>query len=300
MTATGVELRGLTKTFNGPGRPVQAVRGIDVSIAPGETVALLGPNGAGKSTTIDMLLGLLEPDAGTVSLSGLESTSAIAAGKVGAMLQTGSLIPNLSVRELVAMMAALYPSPLDVDETLHLCGIEAFAAQRTQKLSGGQTQRVRFALALVSNPDLLVLDEPTVAMDVEGRRAFWATMREFAGRGKTVVFATHYLEEADDFADRAVLLAHGTVVADGPTTEIKARVGARSIRATLPGVGDDELAALPGVVAVARRGDAVELRCADSDAALRALLTTYAGAHDVEVAGAGLEEAFLELTGDEA
>jgi hypothetical protein len=170
------------------------------------------------------------------------------------MLQTGGLLRDLTVRELVSMMAALYPRPLGIDEVLDLTGLQGAAAQRTEKLSGGQAQRVRFACALVSNPDLLVLDEPTVAMDVEGRHAFWATMREFASRGTTIVFATHYLEEADDFADRAVLMAHGLVVADGPTTEIKARVGSRTIRATLPDVPDGALLALAGVAMVQRRG----------------------------------------------
>ena len=165
---TGIDLQGLVKTFRTPNGPVRAVRGVDIAIAPGETVALLGPNGAGKSTTIDMLLGLAEPDAGTVSLFGGTPADAIAAGRVGAMLQTGGLLRDLTVRELVSMMAALYPRPLGVDEVLELTGLQSTAAQRTEKLSGGQAQRVRFACALVSNPDLLVLDEPTVAMDVEG------------------------------------------------------------------------------------------------------------------------------------
>jgi ABC-2 type transport system ATP-binding protein len=266
----------------------------------GETVALLGPNGAGKSTTIDMMLGLLAPDDGAVSLFGRSPADAVAAGAVGAMLQTGSLIRDLSVRELVTMMASLYPKPLAVEEVLELTGASEFASQRTQKLSGGQTQRVRSAVALVSNPQLLVLDEPTVAMDVEGRHAFWHTMREFATRGKTIVFATHYLEEADAYADRAVLMARGRVVADGPTNEIKAMVGTRTIRATLPGVELDALAGLAGVSSADRRGEAVVLTCADSDQAIRALLAAYPGARDIEIIAAGLEEAFLTLTGDAA
>jgi ABC-2 type transport system ATP-binding protein len=294
---TGIRLQGLVKTFRTPSGPVRAVRGVDIDIAPGETVALLGPNGAGKSTTIDMLLGLAEPDAGSVDLFGGTPHEAIAAGRVGAMLQTGALLRDLTVRELVGMMASLYPRALGIDEVLDLCGLQAASEQRTEKLSGGQAQRVRFACALVSNPDLLVLDEPTVAMDVEGRHAFWATMRSFAARGTTIVFATHYLEEADAFADRAVLMAHGRVVADGPTTEIKARVGSRTIRATLPGADEDALRALPGVAVVERRGVAVTLRCMDSDRAIRALLAAFPAASDLEISGAGLEEAFLELTG---
>ena len=297
--ASEIRLRGLRKSFRGPRGQIEAVRGIDVDIVAGETVALLGPNGAGKSTTIDMLLGLLPPDEGAVSIFGRSPTQAIADGAVGAMLQTGDLIRDLSVRELIAMMASLYPAPLAVEEVLELTGAGEFAAQRTQKLSGGQTQRVRFAVALVSNPELLVLDEPTVAMDVEGRRAFWTTMREFAARGRTILFATHYLEEADVYADRAVLMAHGRIVADGPTTEIKAMVGLRTIRATLPDVEADALAALPGVASAERRGEAIVLTCSDSDAAIRALLAAHPDARDIEISSAGLEEAFMLLTGDE-
>jgi len=289
----GIELSGLVKSYGA----VRAVRGIDISVAAGETVALLGPNGAGKSTTIDMLLGLLDPDGGTVSVFGKTPSAAIDAGSVGAMLQTGALIRDLTVRELVAMMASLYPKPLEVDAVLELTGLTEVAAQRTQKLSGGQTQRVRFAVALVSNPELLVLDEPTVAMDVEGRHAFWTAMREFASRGKTVVFATHYLEEADAYADRVVLMAFGKIVADGPPTEIKAMVGTRTIRATLPDADLVVLGELAGVSHAERHGETVILNCSDSDAAIRTLLASFPEARDLEISGAGLEEAFLQLTG---
>jgi ABC-2 type transport system ATP-binding protein len=295
-SAGGVELRALAKSFPGPDGPIEAVRAIDVTIAAGETVALLGPNGAGKSTTIDMMLGLLVPDAGAVSVFGRSPSQAVAQGLVGAMLQTGALIRDLSVGELVTMMASLYPAPLAVEGVLDLTGVGEIADQRTNKLSGGQTQRVRFAVALVSNPELLVLDEPTVAMDVEGRRDFWATMRAFAARGKTIVFATHYLEEADAYADRAVLMARGSIVADGPPTEIKAMVGTRTIRATLVDMDEHALAGLPGVNSAERRGEAIVLVCSDSDAAIRALLGTYPQARDIEIVAAGLEEAFVELT----
>jgi ABC-2 type transport system ATP-binding protein len=291
-----IEIQGLAKSFRTPRGPVHAVRGIDVSIERGETVALLGPNGAGKSTTIDMLLGLLDPDAGSATVFGRSPRDAVGAGAIGAMLQTGAVIRDVTVRELIAMMASLYPHPLPVEEVLGLVGLHELADRRTEKLSGGQTQRVRFATALVCDPELLVLDEPTVAMDVEGRRSFWTTMREFTSRGKTVLFATHYLEEADDYADRAVLMAEGRVVADGPTTEIKARVGNRVIRATLPGVAAETLAALSGVSAAERHGEAVMLRCTDSDAAIRALLAAHPSVRDIEITGAGLEDAFRELT----
>jgi len=293
---SGIVLNGLRKSFG----DVRAVDGIDVAIAPGETVALLGPNGAGKSTTIDMLLGLTKPDAGTVTVFDRTPEGAVDAGAVGAMLQTGSLIRDLTVRELITMMASLYREPMPVGDVLALSGLDGIADRRTQKLSGGETQRTRFAVALVSDPELLILDEPTVAMDVESRHAFWTSMRAYAERGRTVLFATHYLEEADDYADRAVLMAHGRIVADGPPTEIKAMVGSRSIRATLPDVSLSELADLPGVTRADRRGEAIVLTCNDSDAAIRALLTRYPAARDLEISGAGLEEAFLMLTGNGA
>jgi ABC-2 type transport system ATP-binding protein len=223
-------------------------------------------------------------------------TAAVDAGLVSGMLQTGWLIRELSVREIVTMMASLYPHPLAVDEAMTLAGVRDLADRRTHKLSGGQTQRVRFALAIVSNPDLLVLDEPTVSMDVESRHEFWRAIRSFAGRGKTVVFATHYLDEADASADRIVLMAGGSIVADGPATEIKSKVGMRTIRATLPDVDIGELACIPGVHDAQRHGDAVELTGTGSDAVLRHVLDRYPTVRDIEVRGAGLEEAFLELT----
>ena len=278
---------------------VRAVRSVDLTIDRGQTVALLGPNGAGKSTTIDMVLGLTRPDAGSVTLFGRSPAGAVAAGLVGGMLQTGSLLPGLTVRELVTLIASLYPRPLPVDEALTLTGTAELARRPAARLSGGQMQRVRFAGLLAANPDLLLLDEPTVALDVEGRHEFWAAMREVVASGKTVIFATHYLEEADAFADRIVVMARGRVVADGPATEIKARVGGRTIRATLPGVGVTQLAVLPGVLSADRRGDAVVLACTDAEATLRALLGQFPDIRDIEVRAAGLEDAFLALTGDD-
>jgi ABC-2 type transport system ATP-binding protein len=292
--AGGIVLSRLSKSYG----QVRAVQSIDLAVAAGETVALLGPNGAGKTTTIDMMLGLTRPDAGTVSVFGRTPEAAVRAGWVGGMLQTGSLLEHLKVRELVSLMASYYPHPLDVADVLRLTGADEFADQLTTKLSGGQAQRVRFAAALVGDPDLLVLDEPTAGIDVAGRHEFWQAMRAVAGRGKTVLFATHYLEEADAYADRIVLIARGRIIADGPATEIKARAGARMIRATLPGGDPAVLGALPGVVSADRHGDAVLLSCSDADTALRALLGSFPAARDIEVRGGSLEEAFLELTAD--
>ncbi len=296
LAGCGVVAKGLHKSYG----PVTAVRGVDLVVRRSETVALLGPNGAGKTTVIDIVLGLLRPDAGEVHVLGLAPADAVRAGLVGGMLQVGSLTRDLTVRELVDMVAGLYPAPLRVEDVLKATGLSEVADRYTQDLSGGQAQRARFAVAVVGDPALLVLDEPTVALDVEARREFWASMRAVAARGKTVLFATHYLEEADAFADRVVLMARGQIVADGTPNEVKAKVGTRTIRATLPGPAVDELVTLPGVAGAERRGDDVVLQCSDSDTALRVLLYRYPGARDIEVRGGSLEEAFLELTSDEA
>ena len=288
-----VRLTGLHKSF---GR-IQAVGRVDLTIAPGEVVAVLGPNGAGKSTIIDLILGLTEPDGGSVAVFGSDPTTAVRAGRVGAMLQSGALLPDVTVRELVSTFAALHRQPMPVAEALRRAEITDIAGQQTTKLSGGQAQRVRYALALVPDPDLLILDEPTVAMDVEVRRTFWSSMREFTDTGRTVLFATHYLEEADDFADRVVVLSNGRIVADGTGAQIKATVTGRTIGAVVS-ADPEMLALLPGVTAVERKGPRYLLRCKDSDAALRAMLTRFGDVRDIEISAGNLEDAFLELTSD--
>jgi ABC-2 type transport system ATP-binding protein len=246
-----------------------------------------------------MLLGLTPPDRGCVELFGRSAREAVEEGLVAAMLQAGALIRDVTVRELVELVASLYPDPLGVDEAMDLAGVRAIADHRTNGLSGGQAQRARLALAVVADPALLVLDEPTVGLDVQSRRSFWDSMRAFAARDRTVVFATHYLEEADAYADRVVLMAAGRIVAEGSTTEIRSQVGGRTIRATLDSIEDESLARLPGVAEVDRRGDVVVLTCADSDAAIRALLDAHPRARDIEIESAGLEDAFIELTAAE-
>nr|WP_218857560.1 ABC transporter ATP-binding protein [Leifsonia soli] len=289
-------MSGLRKTFGA----LTAVDGVDLSIRPGEVVALLGPNGAGKSTTIDLALGLARPTAGGVELFGAPPRDAVAAGRVGAMLQGGALLPTLTVAESVALVAAAHRHPLSVAEALDRARCTEIARQRVSKLSGGQLQRARFAVAVVSDPDLLFLDEPTAAMDVEARRTFWQSMRAFTAAGRTVVFATHYLDEADEYADRIVMMARGRIVADGTPAEVKAVVSGRRIRATAAfpetPASTAALAALPGVRSADRHGDVLTLISDDSDATLRALIPTHDDIHDIEVTAHTMDEAFLALT----
>jgi ABC-2 type transport system ATP-binding protein len=292
--APAVHLAGVTKDFG----DVHAVRGIDLSLQPGEIVAFLGPNGAGKTTTIDMVLGLSHPSSGTVEVLGMQPRQAIARGLVSAVMQTGGLLKDLTVRETVQYTASLFADTAPVDQVLATAGIESIAGRRVGACSGGEQQRLRFAMALLPDPALLLLDEPTTGMDVEGRRAFWAAIRADAEKGRTVLFATHYLEEADQYADRIVLISHGRIVADGTGSEIKARAAGRTVRATLPGADAAALSRLPGVESVDVRGDAVYVHARDTDAVARHLLTETA-AHDLEITARGLEDAFLSLTGDQ-
>lgn len=293
-----VRLSGLKKHYG----PVRAVDGVDLTIAPGEVVALLGPNGAGKSTTVDMILGLSKPDAGEVTVFGKTPGDAVRAGMIGAMLQGGALLDDLTVRETVRMVAKLHRTPMPLAQALASAGIEDIADRRANKLSGGQKQRVRFAVALVSDPDLLVLDEPTAAMDVGTRREFWKSMYSFTDTGRTVLFATHYLEEAEEFADRVVVMRSGRVVADGSVAQVRALAGGRTIRAVLLGATEATerlVATLPALTGFELRGDRVAICSSDSDTTLRALMAAVPAVRDIEIGAVGLEGAFLSLTSDD-
>ncbi|GHE63924.1 ABC transporter ATP-binding protein [Streptomyces longispororuber] len=299
--ADAVRFDAVTKSYG----DVRAVDGLSLTLRPGETVALLGPNGAGKSTTLDLLLGLKRPDSGTVGVFGTGPREAIAAGRVGAMLQSGGLMDEVSVRELVRLACALHPRPYRVHDVLAHAGITQLADRRVDKLSGGQEQRVRFALATAGANDIIVLDEPTTGMDVSARQAFWATMREQADQGRAVLFATHYLEEADAIADRVLVLHRGRLLADGTAAEIKARAGARKVSFDLDELraGDGGAAAglrrLPFVTALDVSGHTVRLQSADADATVHALYGLGLYPRNLEVADLGLEQAFVAITAAE-
>ncbi|MET9504623.1 ABC transporter ATP-binding protein [Streptomyces sp. NPDC006259] len=282
---------------------VRAVDGLSLVLRPGETVALLGPNGAGKSTTLDLLLGLKQADSGTVRVLGTGPREAIVAGRVGAMLQSGGLMDEVTVAELVALACSLHPRPYRTADVLARAGITKIADRKVDKLSGGQAQRVRFALATAGDSDLIVLDEPTTGMDVTTRRAFWDTMREQADQGRTVLFATHYLEEADAIADRVVVLHRGRLLADGTAAEIKAKAGARRIsfdldgeNGTTGGVEESALRELPFLTALTVTGRTVRIQSTDADATVHALYGLGLYPRNLEVAGLGLEQAFVALT----
>ncbi|MDK0521990.1 ABC transporter ATP-binding protein [Streptomyces sp. ML-6] len=276
---------------------VRAVDGLTLELHPGETVALLGPNGAGKSSTLDLLLGLRTADSGTVRVFGTTPQAAVAEGRVGAMLQTGGLMEDVTVEELVRLGCSLHPRPHSVGEVMSRAGIAQIADRMVNKLSGGQEQRVRFALATAGANDLIVLDEPTTGMDVTARQAFWATMREQAEQGRTVLFATHYLEEADAIADRVLVLHKGRLLADGTAAEIKAKAGARRISFELADPVDEAaLRGLPFLAALDITGNRVRIQSHDTDATVHAIYGLGLRPRELEVAGLGLEQAFVAIT----
>ncbi len=306
-----IEITDLTRGVGSGDRRVQAVAGIDLTVARGEIVALLGPNGAGKTTTIDMLLGLSDPDSGTVHVLGQRPRQAVAAGRLSALLQTGGLLSDLTVAETVEVIASFHSARTRVPEVMERTALAPIAGRRVSKCSGGEQQRVKFALALLPDPDVLVLDEPTTGMDVVARRRFWEVMHEEAGSGRTIVFATHYLEEAEQFAQRTVVMNHGRIVADGATAQLRASLGGRTITALLPRhetarAADEILARLSesGLLDDVRESDVdvdaaegrLRVRTPRSDAFAARLLEL--GAHDLEIIAPTLETAFADLTKD--
>lgn len=300
--ASSIHLQGVHRTFTSPDPEVgevHAVDGIDLDVRPGEIVSLLGPNGAGKTTTLDMVLGFTRPSSGSISVFGLEPQEAILSGRVAAVLQTGGLLRDLTVRETVELVASTHRSPQSTDEVIDRAGLGDIQQQRVQSCSGGEQQRLRFALALLGDPDLLVLDEPTTGMDVAARHEFWATMRSEAERGRTIVFATHYLQEAEDFAQRTVLMAAGRIVADGPTDEIRRHASSRRLSVRIDSDRIDavrsELSALPAVRSVTAEHGRLVLETHESDDLARRLLGSLGGS-DLEIEAASLEHAFIQLT----
>ncbi len=293
---TVVSFEGVSKSYGS----TRALDGCSFQLRRGETVALLGPNGAGKSTAVNILLGLRRPDAGSVSVLGMEPRRAALAGDVGALLQSSGLPPGVRVREVVELARRLSPHPAPVAGIMAKAGLEEIADRFVDGLSGGQAQRVRYALGIAGDPVVLFLDEPTVGMDVETQQAFWADVREHAALGRTVLFATHYLHEAESTADRIVVLRGGRVVADGSPSAIKAVAGLRRIRFLLPEATTRQLDDLPGVQRVEYRGEIVTLESADADATVVALCRREVPFRELEVGGADLEAAFLALTSEGA
>ncbi|HEX5416763.1 MAG TPA: ABC transporter ATP-binding protein [Chloroflexota bacterium] len=286
----------MTKVFG----DVKALNGVSLRVDRGEAVAVLGPNGAGKTTAISLMLGLRSPTTGRAALFGRDPRDLASRRRVGVMLQESGMPATIKVREAIELFRRLYPAPLSISSALEAANLESKANARIGNLSGGQRQRLYFALAIVGDPDVLFLDEPTVGLDVESRRSFWEQVAAMLRRGKTLVLTTHYLDEADALANRIVVIDHGEVVAEGSPSAIKRRVGGKKVRfrnLQSPGPNDAYFLGLPGVERISRSAEGLELFAREPEAALARIFADDVAIGDLEVVGAGLEEAFITLTG---
>jgi ABC-2 type transport system ATP-binding protein len=289
-----VRLAGVHKSYG----TVRALDGLNLEIPQRAIVALLGANGAGKTTSIRLMLGLAGADAGTARLFGARPADAVAAGQVGAMLQDAELMAGVTVSGLLRCLGGLYPQPLDLETAIRLTGLEQIRNRRTERLSTGQAQRVRFAVAMIGKPSLLVLDEPTAGLDVQAQQIFWDGVRACRASGQTVLFSTHYLEEADQNADRIVVIRAGTAVADGTPEQVRA-VGrsATIVSFTWLGTPPTGLGGLPGVTAVDLDGRRIRLHTTHPDETVWSLYDQRQHITGLTVADGGLRSAFLSLTG---
>ncbi len=286
-------LDGVSKNYG----EVRALRNVNFAVRAGEVVALLGPNGAGKTTAVKLLLGLLQPNSGKARVFGGDPTNPQNRIRAGAMLQVGKVPETLRVREHIDLFSSYYPKPMPLEEVLAVAGLEKLRDRKFGDLSGGQRQRTLFALAICGNPDLLFLDEPTVGLDVESRRALWEEIRRLVDRGKTVLLTTHYLEEADALADRIAVINQGAITAEGTPAEIKAQTSGKRIRCVTV-LSLSNLLQIPGVTDAKQDREAVEIHAREAEPVVRTLLAADPSLSGLEVTSAGLEEAFLALTQD--
>ena len=276
----------------------KAVDDVSFSIRKGEVVAILGPNGAGKTTTMLMMLGLLSPSAGKAKLFGRDAKEKGIREKIGVMLQEVSLMDGLKAKEIIRLFQSYYPNPLPMEQLIGLTGLtQEDLKTRTEKLSGGQKRRVGFALALTGNPDLLFFDEPTVGMDVSARKVFWETVKELSTKGKTIIFSTHYLQEADDVADRIILFKNGSVIADGTPRDIKGRLTKQAVSFVAPDeVPIEVFLQLPFVSDVHEKEGRTYVITEDTDAVLSIIFEEKLYVKDIQIEKGRLEEAFEQLT----
>lgn len=276
---------------------IRALQNLTFTVGTGQVVALLGPNGAGKTTAVKLLLGLIQPDSGKARVFGADPTNPQNRMRVGAMLQVGRVPETLRVREHIELFSSYYSKPLPIQEVLIMAGLEKVANRKFGDLSGGQRQRTLFALAICGDPDLLFLDEPTVGLDVEARRALWDGIRQLVERGKSVLLTTHYLQEADALADRIAVINQGSIIAEGSPAEIKAQTSGKRIRCETR-IDLNTLLQIPGVIDAKQDREAVEIKVREAEPVVRTLLARDPLLSGLEITNAGLEEAFLALVQD--
>ncbi len=296
-----VRVRGLVKRYG----DVKAVDGIDFDVARGEIFGLLGPNGAGKTTTVEILEGLRTPDGGEATVLGVDVAKGADSLKprIGVSLQTAALYPKLTVVEVIDLFRSFYESSRPTDELIELLELGERRDARTRDLSGGQRQRLAVALALVNDPELVFLDEPTTGLDPAARRALWDLIRDLKVRGRSVLLTTHYMEEAEILCDRLAIMDHGRILEMGTVDDlISKRFQERAVRFDrIDSISDEAVAGLAAVTSVKHDGDAVLLYSSDVAATVGALLALTESRHiepqNLGIRRATLEDVFLDLTG---
>ena len=289
------QLKGAAKNYGN----VRALDGVDLAVTAGEVLAVLGPNGAGKTTAISLLLGLVKPDAGEVTLFGEDPTSLDARRRIGAMLQTAGVPDMLTVGELITLFRSYYPDPRTFADIVALAGVDDIVKRRYGKLSGGQQRRVQFALSIAGRAQILFLDEPTTGLDISARERMWKTIRTLAADGCAIVLTTHYLEEAEALADRVCVLAKGKIVAEGNVQQIRARVSQRRV-SCISSLDANAIASWPNVRNIDRSGERIEIVTDAAESIVRRLLSEDQTLSELEVRRAGLAEAFVEITKEAA
>ena len=267
-----IETQNASKHFGS----VKAVEDVSLSIGRGEIVGLLGRNGAGKTTLVDLILGLTKPTSGTVRVADMTPAQAIRDARIGAVMQTGGLLDTVTVKDTLAMINSTHRDSIGVEAAIEQANLTKIQNRRVGKCSGGEQQRIRFAIALLGKPDILILDEPTTGMDATSRHEFWDTMRAQAHSGRTIIFSTHYLEEAENLAERIIVLDNGQVIADGPTDRLTADANKKR------------------VTAQSSQG-LIDVTTSNADSYARKLLNET-DAHDLTITRTSLEDSFIALT----
>ncbi|OEI75788.1 ABC transporter ATP-binding protein [Bacillus subtilis] len=288
-----ISVSNVTKQF----QQKTAVNHISFSIEKGEIAAILGPNGAGKTTVISMILGLLKPSEGEIKLFNRVPDDQKVREQIGVMLQEVSVMPGLKVNEILELFRSYYPNPLSLNELVSLTALtKEDLKTKAEKLSGGQKRRLSFALALAGNPELLIFDEPTVGMDTSSRHRFWQTIHGLSDQGKTIIFSTHYLQEADDAAQRILFFADGRLVADDSPMQIRSRIQKQSVSFALH--SDESLEKLsrhPEVERVFRRHQRIIIQTSNTDKVLALIFQENIPARDIRIEHGTLDEAFRRL-----
>jgi len=278
---------------------VTALNGLNLSVNTGEILALLGPNGAGKTTAVSLLLNLIEADSGKVSLFDQDPQELSARQRIGVMLQSAELPETLRVSELIELTQSYYPLPRDLKELAEMAAITDLLKRPYGKLSGGQQRRVQFAMAICAKVEILFLDEPTVGLDIEAREAMWVSLRKLVAEGCSIVLTTHYLEEAEALANRVIVIAQGSVIAEGSVESIRSRVAMRRIRC-VSSLNITDIKQWPNIDSVGYDGEYLTIQTMDVESVTRRLLSEDHALQQLEIKRAGLAEAFVELTKEQA